>query len=122
MPLQVVELDKVAIDETDMAHARTDKCVGDYGAQRPAAADERAGGKQSLLAFFAQGREAHLTVVASQFKVQGLMFQVQGLSKWLLIDDFVSSLTHVAGEIAEGGEGGLQAVAGAAAFFNCRVF
>ena len=64
LPLQIVELDEIAIDDAHEADAGADERFGDDGAEGTAAADERAAGGESLLPFFAEGGEADLAVVA----------------------------------------------------------
>ena len=64
LPLEIVELDEVAIDDADEADAGADESAGDDGAEGAAAADERAAGGESLLPCFAEGGEADLAVVA----------------------------------------------------------
>ena len=47
LPLQIVELDEVAVDDADEADAGADECAGDDRAEGAAAADERAAGGET---------------------------------------------------------------------------
>ena len=64
LPLQVVELEKIAIDDPQLADAGAGQRVGEHRPQRPAAADERPAGQQAPLPLFAERREANLPHVA----------------------------------------------------------
>ena len=54
LPLEVVRLDEVAVDDPDVADAGADQVVGQHGAERPAAAERDAAGQQPALARLAE--------------------------------------------------------------------
>ena len=64
LPLEIVRLDEVAVDEAQMADAGADQRVGQHGAQRTAADEGDAAVQQPPLAFFADAAESHLPAVA----------------------------------------------------------
>ena len=64
LPLEVVRLDEVAVDDADEADAGADQVVGQHGAERTAAAQRDAAVEQLLLARFADAGETHLPAVS----------------------------------------------------------
>ena len=60
LPLEVVGLDEVAVDDPEVADAGAGEVVGQHGPERAAAAERDPAVQQGALAGFAQGREADL--------------------------------------------------------------
>ena len=79
LPLEVVRLDEVAVDEPDVADAGADQGVGQHGAERPAAAERDAAGQQPALARLAEAGEADLAAVAVQ-GVEAIRFEGHGFA------------------------------------------
>ena len=66
LPLQIVQLQEIAIDDSQLADTGPRKGVGNHTSQRAAAADERTAGSQSTLPFFAYGRISHLPGITGE--------------------------------------------------------
>jgi len=64
LALQVAGFDEVAIDQAQVADPGADKRVGQYGPQRPAAAESDVTVQEPPLTLLADAVEAHLTAVA----------------------------------------------------------
>src|SRR6187401_1740480 len=64
LPLQIVELEKIAVDDSYEAHPCAYECFSHDGSQRATSAHQRASFPQLLLAFVAQGRVASLAIVS----------------------------------------------------------
>ena len=64
LPLEVVGLDEVAVDDPDVPDPGPDQVVGQHGPQGPAPADRHPRGHQLALAGLAQGGEPDLPAVA----------------------------------------------------------
>ena len=64
LAVQVVGLEKVAVDDPHEADAGAHEQIGRHAAQGAATADEHARREQPPLPFFAERREAHLAAVA----------------------------------------------------------
>jgi hypothetical protein len=79
LPLEVVRLDEVAVDEPDVADPGADEVVRQHGAERPAAAEGDAAGHQPALARLAQPVEADLAAVTIQ-GVEAIRFEGHGFA------------------------------------------
>ena len=64
LPLEVVGLDEVAVDDPEVPDARADQVIGQHGPECTAAAERDPAFQQGALAGFAQGGKADLARVA----------------------------------------------------------
>ena len=70
LPLQVVQLQEVAIDDPQLADAGPGQRVGDHRAERPAADDQRPRSQQLLLPRATERRKPHLAGIAAGLRVE----------------------------------------------------
>ena len=82
LPLQIAQLQKIAIDDSQPPDAGPNQQIGHMRSERSAAAQQGRAGGEPLLPFDAQRREAHLALVAGQFRGGGRAVRRHRLSVW----------------------------------------
>src|SRR5437016_2061 len=70
LTLKIVQLQKVAIDDSQLADACAGERIGDDRSQRPAADDKRLRRQKLSLAFDTKRRETHLPCIARGLQVE----------------------------------------------------